>query len=250
MRLLCLAAIALTFASCDQKTETAAPAAVLSPTPIRTSTPPVVEIQLPIADAAMTKVAEDLIFESEVGGEWQYKKWPHPEAPDARSSGVTEGIGYDNAENAPRLILQDWAMLPGNAPARLAATHPYRGRAAQQHLHEVVDITVSWENAYHVFYQVDLPRVDGACRRAYKGFDSLRPEAKDAIRSLVFNRGTAMSGPTRTEMRDMGPAIEKQDYARMARLEREMCRVWKGTSIERGMTTRRYAEAKLIESGK
>jgi hypothetical protein len=248
MRILCLVFASLISLSCTQKEEISPSQIVTEQTAHATPTPAIAaKIQQPIAPH-MTKVAENLVFESEVGGEYQYKKWPHPEAPDARYSGITEGIGYDNAENAPKLIQQDWHLLSGNSSNRLADTHPYRGKTAQQHLHEVVDILVPWTTSYNVFYQVDLPRVDGACRRAYEGFDQLRPKAKDAIRSLVFNRGTAMSGPTRTEMRDLKPAIAKPDYAKMASLERSMIRIWKGTSIERGMTARRNAEARLIES--
>lgn len=253
-----LIALSLSLVSCDQgakitpkesipvsspspaiKTPTAAPQSV--------KTASQEKIKLPISNR-MTKVAENLVFEAEVGGEWQYKKWPHPEAPDARMSGITVGLGYDNAENAPILIKQDWGMLPNNAPERLAATHPYRGREAQKHVSEVKDITVSWENSVDVFYRIDLPRVDAACRRAYPGFDSLRDKARDAIRSLVFNRGTSMSGPNRTEMRDLVPAIKNQDYNKMASLVRQMTRVWRGSSIYNGMKSRREAEARLIES--
>jgi hypothetical protein len=196
----------------------------------------------------MTKVAENLVFEAEVGGEWQYKKWPHPEAPDARISGITWAIGYDAHQNSYSNIQSDWSVLPSPIPTRLAETHPYYGESAQKHLSEVRDVIVPWDNAVDVFYRIDVPRIDSACRRAYRGFDGLKANARDAIRSLVFNRGTAMSGPNRTEMRDLQPAIEKQDYNKMASLVRQMTRVWKGTSIYNGMKSRREAEARLIET--
>ncbi len=257
--LFCLLALAL--GSCEQEGKVGAIDEALPSLPaqaeITPTVPPVAQVSatpaiiskiviLPTSE--LTPEGEKLIIESEVGGRRQYERNPHPEAPDARYSGITQGLGYDNSTVKPDLIATDWMSLGLIASKRLAATHPYTGKAAQQHLHEVIDITVPWDNARNVFVKVDIARVDAACKRTYQGFTELRPKAKDAVRSLVFNRGNSINGTTRTEMRDLQPAIAKQDYHQMAALFRKMVRVWLGTEIYNGMKTRRYAEAKLIES--
>lgn len=193
----------------------------------------------------LTKASYSLIIEFEVGGVSSYS--PHPEAPDARFSGITWGVGYDAHQNSKARILGDWAALP-TAP-RLAATQPYYGRSAQAHLSDVSDILVKWALANDVFLNVDVAREFASCRRAYTGFDSLRPNAQGALISLGFNRGYSTAGPTRVEMRQLVKLVPHQDYAGMAKALRDMKQVWRGTSIEHGMARRREAEAQLIERG-
>lgn len=189
-----------------------------------------------------------LIVEYEVGGESQYKKWPHPEY-SGGASGVTWGIGYDGHQNSKTAILSDWKRIGERPAQRLAATQPYSGSSAKVHYRDVVDITVPWQPSIEVFLEIDVSRTDVQCRRAFPGFDSLRPKAKDAIRSLVFNRGAAMNGPNRVEMRwmrDVG--VPKKDYDGLAAAERDMKKIWRGTSIQAGMYRRREAEARLFET--
>lgn len=197
--------------------------------------------------AQMTPKGEALVLEYEVGGKAWYLRSPYPEAPDARLSGITEGIGYDNSTVRPDLIVQDWQKHLGDRNAkRLADTHPWTGRAAQANLWRVKDILVPWDSALEVFFRIDLARVDAQCRRFFPGFEELRPAAKDAIRSLVFNRGPSLNGPSRTEMREIADACPRKDYAAMSDACRRMVRVWRGTSIYRGMLRRRMAEADLF----
>jgi hypothetical protein len=187
-----------------------------------------------------------LIIEFEVGGRSGYN--PRPEAPDARSSGVTWGIGYDAHQNTKIVILDDWKALGLNTAARLAETQPYYGRSAQQHLHEVRDILVSWGAANDVFLRLDVAREYSHCRKVYSKFDELRPNAQAVLISLGFNRGYSMVGDNRRESRAIRDLVPKKDYAGMAAQLRVMVRVWRGTEIERGMTRRRLAEAKLMET--
>jgi hypothetical protein len=190
-----------------------------------------------------------LIVEYETGGMAWYNRNPHPEAPDARYSGITEGIGYDNSTVDHGVIRVDWQKLGDKNARRLADTHPYKGKSAQAHLNDVADILVPWMAALDVFDKVDCARTYSQCRRAFAGFDELRPNAQAALVSLVFNRGNSMTGPNRSEMRDIRDyGVPNQDYARIASDFRKMTRVWKGTEIYNGMRSRRYAEAKLVET--
>lgn len=230
----------------------------IAPTEAATPTPPPVVAATPVPEAAkpflaapsstpiLSKPGYDLIIEFEVGGKSGYD--PRPEAPDARYSGITWGIGYDAHQTTKAVILDDWQALGAITVGRLAVTQPYYGRSAQQHLHEVHDILVSWAAANDVFMKIDVTREYERARKAMKGFEELRPNAQAALISLGFNRGWSMVGDNRKEVRAIRDLVPKKDYAGMAGQFRVMVRVWKGTSIERGMTRRRLAEAKLIET--
>lgn len=198
----------------------------------------------PPAPTDLSPAGYGLIIEFEVGGLSGYN--PRPEAPDAIVSGITWGIGYDGHTNSAARILEDWKRLRSEDVARLALIHKYYGRSAQAHLNEVRDILVAWAIANDVFLKIDVAREFASCRRAYKDFDSLRPNAQAALISLTFNRGTSTSGPTRTEMRAIVDLVPKRDYEGIAGQLRAMKRVWRGTAIQRGMERRRDAEAVLV----
>jgi hypothetical protein len=229
---------------------TPSPAPTRSPTPAASATPVPEKdkpfLAAPSATPILSKSGYDLIIEFEVGGRSGYD--PHPEAPDARYSGITWGIGYDAHQNSKAVILDDWKALGSITVGRLAATQPYYGVSAQQHLHEVHDIIVAWAAANDVFMKVDVAREYERAKKAMKGFEELRPNAQAAIISLGFNRGWSMVGDNRKEMRAIRDLVPKKDYAGIAGQFRAMVRVWKGTSIERGMTRRRLAEARLVET--
>jgi GH24 family phage-related lysozyme (muramidase) len=57
-----------------------------------------------------------------------------------------------------------------------------------------------------------------------------------------------MMGANRSEMREIRTLVPKKDYAGIAQQLRKMVRVWAGTSVQRGLTRRRFAEAKLVET--
>lgn len=239
-------------AGCDEAV-IAPPGRSTSPVPpLATPTPAplVAEAEKPLIAAPkvlpiLSVAGYNLIIEFEVGGRSGYD--PHPEAPDWSFSGITWGLGYDAHQTKAAVILDDWVALGPDA-RRLAAMQPYYGRTAKEHLHEVHDILISWANANDVFLRLDVGREFRSCRKVYPGFDELRPNAQAALISLNFNRGGSMIGDSRREMRAIRDLVSKRDYAGMATQFRKMIRVWIGREIERGMTRRRYAEAKLMET--
>lgn len=194
---------------------------------------------------ALSRAGETLIIEFEVGGRSGYS--PRPEAPDARFSGVTWGIGYDGHANSAAVILLDWTALGAKPAKRLAATHPYYGPSAQAHLKDVADIIIPWMRAYEVFTKVDVAR-EYALGKHWPGFVDLRSNAQAALMSNGFNRGWSTLGPNRIEMAAMKGMVPSKNYSGMAAQLRKSKRVWKGTSIQRGMERRRDAEAKLMET--
>jgi hypothetical protein len=201
-------------------------------------------IVLPAAPG-LTQAGHDLILEFETDGRSGYKarpEWPRGQ------SGVTVGIGYDCGYMSATVVRQDWHRLTPPDPDRLATTAGITGQKASAKLSSVRDVLVQWEFAIDVFDNIDVAREFASCRHAYTDFDELRANAQAALISLGFNRGYQMSGPARSEMRAIRDLVPKRDYDGMAAQLRKMVRVWKGTVNERGLTRRRLAEARLMET--
>lgn len=213
---------------------------IQTPTPAPTvpeSEKPV--IALPTPPETLTSAGFKLITD--------FEGWAaRAELPDLRYSGVSWAWGYDSHQNSRVNILLDWAALPAPQPVRLAATQPFFGRSAVQPTKDVHDIVIPHFVGDDVFIRVDMARTFDQCRRAMPGFDDLRPNAQSAIASLIFNRGPGMSGVNRTEMRAIRDAVPSKDYEAIAMNFKKMVRIWRGTSIESGMTRRRLAEAALV----
>jgi hypothetical protein len=53
--------------------------------------------------------------------------------------------------------------------------------------------------------------------KAFPGLDQLCDDAYGAIVSLVFNRGSSLSGDSRLEMRNIRDLIPKKDYKNIAK---------------------------------
>lgn len=195
----------------------------------------------------LTPEGRQLILNFEVGGGERYYNrllarptWP------GFASGVTIGVGYDLGFNSERVIRSDWNGLKDLD--RLAPLSGITGQRAKDRVAQIRDILIGWEHANAVFTAVTVTRFYQLCQRTFPGFDDLRPNAQAALVSLVFNRGNAMSGPQRTEMRTIRSLVPKRDYAGIAHQLRTMKRIWKGTDISEGMSRRREAEARLAET--
>lgn len=227
----------------DPKREEAKPTIALPPAPTLTKAGTALLIQ----DRTTFELSPDghlLILDFETGGRSGYN--PHPEWPQG-ASGTTIGIGYDCGYASADVIRNDWRALSEYDRTRLAATAGITGTRARAKVAMLQDILVQWNIATTVFDHVDVAREFGSARRAMPGFEDLRPNAQAALISLGFNRGWAMSGPNRVEMRAIRDLVPSANYGGMALQLRKMVHVWTGTAIERGMTRRRLAEAKLME---
>ena len=199
-------------------------------------------------DVACRRAAAALIIRWEVTSPAFYAKrlerpvWP------GGASGVTWGIGYDGGHQTAAVIADDW--LDHYAVDRLAKTAGIRGKDAAAILSQYRDIPTGYEHASRVFEERSLVEYERRARRAFgnEKFDALRPGACGALVSLVYNRGAAMAGDSRREMRNIRDhGVPEQDYARIASEIRSMGRLWRGTVNENGLTARREAEALLVE---
>jgi len=199
-------------------------------------------------DAVCRRAAAALILRWEVTGPAYYRK--HLERPvwPGGASGITWGIGYDGGHQTRTVIADDWR--DHGAVDRLATTAGITGRNAQAVLTRYLDIPTAFDHASRVFENRSLIEYERRTDRAFRAkFEDLRPNACAALVSLVYNRGAAMTGDSRREMRNIRDVcIPNQDYSCIASEIRGMKRLWRGTVNERGLSARRESEAILAET--
>lgn len=197
--------------------------------------------------------AIDLILESE--GVDQPGKWP------GGGSGITLGYGCDIGADPSSLDF--WRGILGEGEIdRLKEAKGITGRAAAQIQTRFHDIRVTEAQARDVFMRQSLPREEKLTASAFPGSETLPGEAFGALVSLVYNRGTALDGERRREMRAIHDAIinsQKNEEGEEAKARqnnllrfiasqfRSMKRLWVGQGLD-GLLRRRDAEADLVES--
>ena len=189
-----------------------------------------------------------LILRFEVGGGEDYYNrflqlptWP------GEASGVTIGVGYDLGYNTQASIRSDWSSaLDAASIDRLVRCAGKTGLQARDALPLVRDIRVPWLVAFAVYEAVTIPKFWRTTEGAFPGVDDVHPNCQGGLLSLVFNRGAAMQGDRRREMRAIRDLVPAKNYRGIASQIRSRKRLWIGTSIERGMSRRRDAEADLV----
>jgi len=202
----------------------------------------------------LSKKSLDLILEFEVGGgESYYNKFlKNPAGPEGQS-GVTIGVGYDLGYVNKTEFSEDWKDLPKETFDRLYKVVGIKGYNAKNLIRGLKDITIPWDLALKVFNNKTVTKFYNLTQQTFPNFDNLPEDAKGGLVSLVFNRGAALEGDRRREMkliRDGMKLVSNYDQKALtfiANQIRKMKRIWIGGSIEKGMSRRRDAEAKLIE---
>lgn len=164
------------------------------------------------------------------------------------SSGVTIGIGYDLGYNGVSQIQQDWAGRVSDVDIeKLKKVSGLKADAAKKTLARLSAINITFDDSKAVFSKSTLPRYAAATRKAYPGVEKLLPDAQAALLSLVYNRGTSMSGSRRKEMAAIKPLVLQQDYAAIAQEIKKMKRLWEGSGLS-GLLKRRDDEADLVSN--
>ena len=196
----------------------------------------------------------NLILEFEVGGgENYYNKFLKNPAWPGEQSGVTIGVGYDLGYVNKAEFTNDWKELPQKDFDRLYKVVGIKGIAAKDLIRGLKDISIPWDLALKVFNNKTVTKFYNLTQQTFPNFDNLPEDAKGGLVSLVFNRGAALEGDRRREMkliRDGMKLVSSYDQKALtfiANQIRNMKRIWIGGSIEKGMSRRRDAEAKLIE---
>jgi hypothetical protein len=197
--------------------------------------------------APLPERAVDLIIAHEIGSPALYqRRYRRPLWPGAHS-GVTVGVGYDLGHRRAVVIAKDWQLHP-QAP-RLASAAGVIGPPARELARTMDDVEVDWPFALQVFERTSLVEHHRIARRVFgpRHFDRLPGLAQGALVSLVYNRGGAMTGPARAEMRAIrDDCLPRDDLPCIADQLRAMLRLWIGSDIERGMRKRRGDEAELV----
>jgi GH24 family phage-related lysozyme (muramidase) len=188
----------------------------------------------------MTEKAKRLILSFE--GLDQPYKWPRGD------SGISIGRGYDLGYVTPSEFAADWAdYLPAETIERLKKVCGLKGESARRVATRFADIWITPESADAVFERNMLPKQMWRTIIAFPGVEELPADAQGALVSLVYNRGTAMEGDRRMEMRTIRDAVKFGDLVTIAKQLRSMKRLWIGKGLD-GLLRRRDAEAALVES--
>ena len=203
----------------------------------------------------LSKKSLDLILEFEVGGgENYYNKFlKNPTWPEGQS-GVTIGIGYDLGYVNKAEFSEDWKDLPKEIFDRLYKVVGIKGYNAKNLIRGLRDITIPWDLALKVFNNKTVTKFWNLTKETFSNFDNLPEDAKGGLVSLVFNRGNALEGDRRREMKlirdgmKLVSTFDQKALTFIANQIRSMKRIWIGGSIEKGMSRRRDAEANLIEN--
>lgn len=189
-----------------------------------------------------------LLLDYEVGGGENYfrKFLARPTWP-GESSGVTIGVGFDLGYNSQAQFSEAWgAILSDETFAILGQSLGLKGATARDWLHakpEARAIEVTWNQALDVFTRITVPRFYVQTMRIYPQAENLPPPARDALISLVFNRGAALAGDRRAEMLGIQNALRDGRLYDVPDLLRSMKRLWPNTL---GLQKRRDAEAELF----
>lgn len=193
-----------------------------------------------IPDSDFSKRALDLILEFE--GFDQPSRWP------GGASGITIGVGYDLGYVTRDEFSRDWSPhLTTDAILRLSEVVGKKGESAHLRAGAFTDIHIPKEAAIQVFMERTLPKFIDQTAKAFEGSTSLPKDAFGALVSLVFNRGTAMQGSTRIEMRQIRDSIKAGNPSQVPNAIRQMKRLWVGRNLD-GLLRRRDAEADLFDS--
>ena len=202
----------------------------------------------------LNKKSLDLILEFEVGGgENYYNKFLKNPAWPGEQSGVTIGVGYDLGYVNKTEFTNDWKDLPKEIFDRLYKVVGIKGIAAKGLIRGLRDIVIPWELSLQVFNNKTVAKFWNLTKNTFPNFDNLPEDAKGGLVSLVFNRGNGVEGDRRREMKLIRDGMklvlvyDQKALTFIANQIRNMKRIWIGGSIEKGMSRRRDAEAKLIE---
>jgi hypothetical protein len=201
----------------------------------------------------ITQSALDLIINYEIGNKIYYNSYLKKPTYPGGASGVTIGIGYDLGYNTGEQFEKDWKhLLDNNTFNRLVKCLGFKGASAKSKINSLSDISIPWSTALDVFVNSTLPRFITLTQRTFPGYGKLCPDAFGALVSIVFNRGSSLSGSSRSEMLDIHKALRGEikvddihDY--IASKVISMKRLWVGKKLD-GLLRRRDAEAELIKS--
>lgn len=202
---------------------------------------------LPEPSADLTAPGVTFIAREEITSPAEYRRrYKHPVFP-PEPSGITIGIGYDLKFVDRAKLQRDWSdVLSPAVIDRLAVVSGKTG--SQQLLAQVADVEIPLLDAVRVFLQAMVPDHVHNTRRIYPSLDGLPTNRRTALISLVFNRGSDLTGERRREMHRIQELLSQGNLDAVAAQFEEMTRLWQGTAAH-GLVDRRRREATLWRDG-
>lgn len=199
-------------------------------------------------DLKVSKKGLKQLVTHEISSEAYYRRALNSPTFPGGYSGVTIGIGYDLGYNSPAQVRRDWqGQISDLSLEKLLVVVGLKGDAAKMALKGVKSVKIDLSAAEQVFYQATLPRYASLTRKAYPGVELLFADAQAGLLSLIFNRGTSMSGSRRQEMKAIQSLVTDKDYVGIANAITAMKRLWEGKGLD-GLLKRREDEADLVRS--
>lgn len=195
----------------------------------------------------------------ETGGLGYYDKvtrWPHYPG---HASGVTIGVGYDLRFNSEENFRELWAShLSRDIVDELSKDIGKKGSEKRIKELKRMGIEVPFKAAWPVFVKKTLPRFYSDTESIYPSIKTLPDLCRSVLVSIVFNRGSSLSGPSRTEMREIRDILARADSPDLHKRKRKMIlsdvedqivsmkRLW---GVQSGLAKRRQSEANLWRKG-
>lgn len=196
------------------------------------------------------QIAHEIVSEQYYNRHLRRPYWP------GGDSGVTIGIGYDLGYHSPEEIQNDWSPNISVTKLRaLRALSGIKGKRAQAAAWQAAHVTISLEAASYVYTQSSLPKYAAQTLRYAPNVHLLPPDAQGAMLSLIYNRGTSVTGLTRREMAVIQQLIAslsvgaemRHVLSAIADEILAMTRLWEGKGLG-GLLRRRHDESDLMLS--
>lgn len=161
------------------------------------------------------------------------------------ASGVTIGVGYDLRFQEPDDFEADWGDIL--TPAQMERLRPHLGKKGSAGaVAAMADLTIPFPAAWSVFVKRALPRGVEQTARCYGDLSGLPPLCRGALVSLVYNRGTRLTGESRREMKAIRDHIAAGRLDQVAGEIESMKRLWPDSA---GLRKRRDKEAEMWRRG-
>ena len=199
---------------------------------------------VPVGGLTLSKGGVEFIVQEETGGRSYYDSRLHRPMWPGGASGVTWGVGYDGGYNSVPGIERDWQPVTDRGElVLLKSVAGVKGDRAKYEASRIRNaVSVNWGEASDTFTRSTLPRFAEMTRQAFPGCEKLPPDAQAVLVSLIFNRGSSMSGAGRREMRAIRDAIASGHPELVPGQILAMKRLWVGKGLD-GLLRRREREA-------
>jgi len=187
------------------------------------------------------------IINWESGGKNYYEKYLSHFTYPGGASGPTIMIGVDCAYYTETELKKIFNFLNETEINLVLGCIGETGLNAKSYIKKLKGIKVSWDNAERVFYDIILPKFYNLTLKVWPKTEELCPSAQVALTSIIFNRGSSLSGPSRIEMKNIKNLILLKKYKEISEEIIKMKRLWIGKKLD-GLLERREEESKLVLS--